>query len=179
MPARARWLAPIGLFLVSVAVTGCGHEYATAGEGVCAVAFPAPYGLVNACSAPAVMAAATGAVFSYKPREQASPRAAFEAAEVLMDTDFATRAAPAAAVLAPITSATWQQWAVRDVTVTAEVQATRDDHPADTALTAARVLAVTQHPSDTSAPIAFTVYARAGRPNPLAAWRITGLEVMT
>jgi len=177
--ARSRCVAPVGICVLCTAVAACGHEPAARGGRACEAVFPAPYERVDACSAVPVMTAGVRAMFSYRPADQGSPQAAFQAAEPLMDNAFATHAAPAAVVLAPVTAAMWQQWAQRGVSVTAVVQATADDHPPDTATSAARVLAVTEQPGDASPPIAFTVYARAGRTDPATGWRITGLEVMT
>ena len=96
-----------------------------------------------------------------------------------MNPDYAARAEPAATVLAPITPEMWRQWASAGVVVTAGVQVSGDDHPPDTGMSVARVLAVTQRPSDTSPAIEFTVYARTQRADPVSAWRITQLELKT
>lgn len=167
---------------LGVTATACssgGHSSATSNGRGCSAVFIAPFDRVDACSAESVMTAALTTAFSYRPAEQITAHAAFDTAAPLMDSTFAARAEPAAAVLAPITPVMWQRWAEHGVTVTASVRVTGDEHPPDTATDAARVLAVTQRPSDNSPPIEFTVYARAGRSGPGKAWRITQLEVKT
>lgn len=165
---------------VLVTATSCssgGHSSATSSARQCAAMFPAPFDRVDACSAESVMTAALTTVFSYRPAEHLTAAAAFTAAAPLMDPEFAARAEPAAAVLVPITPVMWRQWTAHAVTVTAGVRVTTDEHPPDTATSVARVLAVTQRPSDNTPAVEFTVYARAGRSDPGRAWRITDLEV--
>ncbi|WP_280335692.1 hypothetical protein [Nocardia wallacei] len=142
-----------------------------------AAAFDAPYAGVDACSADAVMTAAVTAIFTYRPAVQPDQRSAFRSAAPLMAPEFALRAEPASMVWAPVTGSRWRHWSQAGVTVSAVVRVTGDDHPADTATTSARVLAVTAAPNDGSTPLHLTVYVRASRVTPAAGWRLSGLEV--
>ncbi|WP_067891601.1 hypothetical protein [Nocardia vaccinii] len=171
--------AAMCMLVTATSCTGGGHSSATSSGRRCAPVFTAPFDRVDACSAESVMTAALTTVFSYRPAEHLTAPAAFTAAAPLMDPEFAARAEPAAALLVPITPVMWQQWAARAVTVTASARVTGDEHPPDTTTSVARVLAVTQRPSDNSPSIQFAVYARAGRSGPGTAWRITQLEVKT
>ncbi|WP_051194505.1 hypothetical protein [Nocardia jiangxiensis] len=170
-----------GICALGVVASACvgGHPPARSVGQRCTAVFRVPFDRVDACSARSVMTAAVATVFSYRPAEHVTAQAAFDNAASLMSPDYAARAEPAAAVLAPITPRMWQRWADGGVIVTAGVQVTGDDHPPDTATSGARVLAVTQRPSDNSPPIELIVYARTQRADPVSGWRITQLEVKT
>ncbi|MBY8862032.1 hypothetical protein K7711_36535 [Nocardia sp. CA2R105] len=167
--------------LLGAPVTACGQPQDATPEtgGRCAAGFAAPFDRVDACSAEAVMIAGLRTVFSYRPAEQGDERAAFRQAEALMDPNFASHAEPAATVLPPITARVWQHWAEGGIAIVATVRVGADDHPPDTAVNAARVLQVTQQPSDASPAIEFPTYVRAQRDSAAGAWRITALEVRT
>ncbi|MGV9678784.1 hypothetical protein ACWDSJ_26170 [Nocardia sp. NPDC003482] len=174
---RPRWVvgvaAAIGLALLPTA--GCASSRV---ETACvAQGFTEPFTAVDPCSAEAVMTAATAAVFSYRPAVQVDQRAAFRVAAQLMDPALAAHGEASAVALAPISGTQWQRWAADGVAVTATATISTDDHPADTATARARVLAVTATPSGGAAPLRFTTYVRAARPNSRAGWRISALEV--
>ncbi|MCM6774426.1 hypothetical protein NDR87_14190 [Nocardia sp. CDC159] len=123
------------------------------------------------------MTTATATVFSYRPSSEPDARSAFRRAAPLMDPQYAQRAEPAATVLAPITGAMWARWASAGTTVTAVARVTADDHPPDTGTRTARVLGVTQTPSDHTPANRFAVYVEAERANNVAGWRVSALEV--
>ncbi|NKY87559.1 hypothetical protein [Nocardia veterana] len=109
------------------------------------------------------MAAALQTMFTYRPGEGVDPRHAFDAATQLLDPEFARGGAPAAIALAPVTPGMWQHWRDHLVTVTATARVTADDHPPDTASRAARVVAVSMQPSDTTPALRLVVFALAHR----------------
>ncbi|MER7450387.1 hypothetical protein ABTW96_08870 [Nocardia beijingensis] len=131
---------------------------------------------MNPCSIEQVLAAAVEAVFGYHPSEQADQRAAWRAARALLDPGFAERAEPAVLVWAPVTATQWQQWRTDATTLTTTARVTSDDHPADTATSAHRVLAVQLQPTG-QPPIRWAVYAHATRTTAGSAWLLSGLEV--
>lgn len=157
---------------------GCAQQAGTAAETACTAApFAPPYRGVDPCSGEAVLTAAATAIFSYRPFVQADQRATFRTARPLLEPDFADRAEPAAALFVPITAATWQLWKAHDATVTATIRVSGDDHPADTATSMSRVLAVDLRPSDAGPAVGFAVYARTTRAGASSPWLISGLEV--
>ncbi|MGY2087905.1 MULTISPECIES: hypothetical protein [Nocardia] len=178
---RARTLTP-ALFIgvVAVAGAGCGATttpQAAGSEQRCqADRFATPFTSVDPCSPEQVLTAAVAAVFDYRPSEQADQRAALRVARALLDPGFAERAEPAALVWAPVTAAQWQQWRATATTITTTARVTGDDHPADTATTAHRVLAVELQPTG-QPPIRWTVYARVTRATDRSGWLLSGLEV--
>ncbi|MBF6439694.1 hypothetical protein [Nocardia cyriacigeorgica] len=145
--------------------TGCG-----------AAKFDAPYESVEACSAEAVLIAATTAIFDYRPSEQRDQRAAFRSARPLMTREFATRAEQAALAWAPITTKDWQNWATHATQITTTVRPTGDDHPPDTPTSTQRVLAVELQPAAQPG-IGFAVYAHATRPDAGQGWVLADLGV--
>ncbi|PPI93951.1 hypothetical protein C5F51_14380 [Nocardia nova] len=100
-------------------------------------------------------------MFTYRPAEGLDPRRAFEAATPLLEPEFARSGAPAATALAPVTPDMWGHWRDQHITVTASARATADDHPADTAARAARVVTVSMQPSDGTPPLRLVVFAVA------------------
>ncbi|WP_327116498.1 hypothetical protein OHB12_04760 [Nocardia sp. NBC_01730] len=178
---RAKLLAGV-VGMAAVVAGGCSANTTlpvSSNEHLCRKAgFASPFSDVDACTADATLTAAVHAVFSYRPGEQGDQRAAFRAARPLMDPRFAERAEPAALVWAPVSVTQWQQWRTDAVTITAVARVTSDDHSADTATSASRVLAVELASSDQSA-IGFSVYAHATRTSAGAAWLLSGLEVLS
>ncbi|MGW0046992.1 hypothetical protein GV791_09515 [Nocardia cyriacigeorgica] len=166
------------LLVAALTASACTTDpTAGAGETACAAeAFGPPYQAVEACSAEAVLVAATTAIFDYWPFEQRDQRAAFRSARPLMTREFATRAEQAALAWAPITTSQWQQWATNATPITTTVKVGADDHPPDTATSVRRVLAVELHPAG-QARIAFAVYAHATRPAAGQRWLLADLEV--
>ncbi|MBF6176044.1 hypothetical protein [Nocardia blacklockiae] len=118
-------------------------------------------------------------IFTYRPSAEPDQRIAFGRAAPLLEADYARRTAAVAVALAPVTAMLWQQWAAAGVTVTATARVTGDDHPADSATRAARVVAVALVPDDHGASLPLTLYTHLRRPNAAAAWRISALEVMS
>ncbi|MGQ4618988.1 hypothetical protein [Nocardia sp. R7R-8] len=166
--------------VVVVAVAGCGANItppAAGPEQICgAEHFATPFTGVDPCAAEQVLTAAVAAVFGYRPSEQLDQRAALQAARALLDAGFADRAEPAALVWAPVSAAQWQQWRAEATTLTTTAWVTSDDHPADTAISAHRVLAVALQPAG-QPPLRWAVYATAARGSDRAAWLLSGLEV--
>jgi hypothetical protein len=95
-----------------------------------------------------------------------------------MDPRFAERAEAAALVWAPVSATQWRQWRTDAVTVTAVARVASDDHPADTATSASRVLAVELEPSGQSR-IGLVVYGHATRTSAGSAWLPSGMEVLS
>ncbi|MFR9769365.1 hypothetical protein [Nocardia sp. SC052] len=176
---RARTLTP-ALFIGVVAVTGAGcgaTPQAASSEQRCqADRFATPFTRVDPCSPEQVLTAAVAAVFGYRPSEQADQRATLRAARPLLDSGFAERAEPAALVWSPVNAEQWQQWRATATTITTTARVTGDDHPADTATTAHRVLAIELQPTG-QPPIRWTVYARTTRTTDRSGWLLSGLEV--
>jgi hypothetical protein len=170
------------LFIGLLAVTGAGCAATTTpqtagSEPLCqADRFATPFTSVDPCSPEQVLTAAVAAVFDYRPSEQADQRATLRAARPLLDPGFAERAEPAALVWAPVTAEQWQQWRATATTITTTARVTGDDHPADTATTAQRVLVVELQPTG-QPPIRWAVYAHATRTTAGSAWLVSGLEV--
>jgi len=123
--------------------------------------FEPPFTAVDPCSAESVTSAALETMFTYRPAEGLDPRRAFEAATPLLEPEFARSGAPAATALAPVTPDMWGHWRDQHITVTASARATADDHPADTAARAARVVTVSMQPSDGTPPLRLVVFAVA------------------
>ncbi|MBF6320388.1 hypothetical protein IU453_26920 [Nocardia cyriacigeorgica] len=171
-------LVPATLLAAALTTSACTTDPpAGAGETTCAaVGFDPPFPEVEACSAEAVLVAATTAIFDYRPFEQRDQRAAFRSARPLMTREFTTRAEQAALAWAPITTSQWQHWATHATAFTTTVHVTGDDHPADTATSVQRVLAVELHPVG-QARIAFAVYAHATRPADGQRWLLADLAV--
>ncbi|MEU1950822.1 hypothetical protein [Nocardia rhamnosiphila] len=169
----------VAVLLAAFTATGCGAAPAPdprePGDTCPVAGFAVPYENIDPCSAEAVLHAAVAAIFDYQPAGDTGPRAAFTRARPLLQDRFATEAEPVAAVWAPITTSQWQRWRDQSVPVTTNVHVTGDDHPAGTAATADRVLAVRIQPAQGPA-VAFTVYASAthisGGP-----WLLSGLGV--
>ncbi|WP_157227966.1 hypothetical protein [Nocardia asiatica] len=172
----------LALFIgvVAVTVAGCGAAItapAADSEQLCrAEHFATPFTSVDPCSPAQVMTAAVTVVFGYRPSEQVDQRAALRAARALLDPGFAERAEPAAVVWAPVTTAQWQQWRTDATTITTTARVTSDDHPADTATSVHRVLAVELQPTG-QLPIRWAVYAYTTRTSDRSAWLLSGLEV--
>ncbi|MEU7765049.1 hypothetical protein AB0B25_07995 [Nocardia sp. NPDC049190] len=143
-----------------------------------ATSFVPSFGEVDSCSVEAVLTVAVSAVFSYRPSDSADQRGSFRAARPLMDSRFAEHAEYAALVWAPVSATQWQQWRTNVTTITAAARVTSDDHPADTATAASRVLAIELEPSD-QPPISWAVYTRATRANAASAWLLSGMEVLS
>ncbi|WP_249643847.1 hypothetical protein [Nocardia sputi] len=165
--------------VAAFAATGCStipaHDQ-TERDDVCpAAGFATPYEHIDPCSAEAVLQAAVAAIFDYRPAGDTGPRAAFTRARPLLHDRFATEAEPAAAAWATITTSQWQRWRNQQTPITTNVLVTSDDHPADTAATADRVLAVRIHSAQEPA-VAFTVYAGATRISG-GPWLLSGLGV--
>jgi hypothetical protein len=125
--------------------------------------FDPPFTSVDPCSADSVTATALETMLTYRPAEELDQRRAFEAATPLLDPEFARSGAPAAIALAPVTPDIWDRWRDQHVTVTATARATADDHPADTASRAARVVTVSMQPSDSTPALKLVVFAVAHR----------------
>ncbi|WP_043661443.1 hypothetical protein [Nocardia thailandica] len=81
-------------------------------------------------------------LYRLDPAGGLDPRVVFEAARPLMSGQFAVTAGPGVSMWSPITVTEWQTWVDDHLTVTSDVKVTADDHPADTATSTARVLAV-------------------------------------
>ncbi|MEV6140492.1 hypothetical protein AB0L63_31520 [Nocardia sp. NPDC051990] len=165
---------------LALVTAGCAANTATlSDEPHCRAAdFAPPFGEVDPCSAESVLAAAVTTVFGYWPSEHPDQRVAFRAARLLMDSAFAQRAEPAALVWAPVSATQWQQWRNDATTIAASARVTSDDHPADTATTASRVLAVELEPRN-QPPIRWAVYAHATRTTTGSAWLLSGMEVLS
>ncbi|WP_433678328.1 hypothetical protein [Nocardia sp. CA-119907] len=133
---------------------------------------------MDPCSAESVLTAAVSAVFGYRPSEDPDQRAAFRSARTVMDPVFAQRAEPAALVWAPVSVTQWQRWRTDATTIAVFVRVTGDDHPADTATTVSRVLAVALEPRN-EALIRWEVYAQATRATAGSAWLLSGMEVVS
>ncbi|MCC3318312.1 hypothetical protein [Nocardia africana] len=149
-------------------------------EPSCAGAgFDPPFTAVDPCSADSVTSAALQTMFTYRPAEGLDPRRAFEAATPLLDPEFARSGAPAAIALVPVTADMWERWRDLHVTVTATARPTADDHPADTASRAARVVTVSMHPSDSTPALRLVVFAVAHRTQTGngARWLLSNVQV--
>ncbi|WP_327097020.1 hypothetical protein OIE68_45375 [Nocardia vinacea] len=159
---------------------GCAADSAApSDEPHCRAAdFAAPFSEVDPCSAESVLTAAVRTVFAYRPSEQLDQREAFRAARPLMSSAFAQRGEPAALVWAPIGVTQWQQWRIDATTVAVSARVSSDDHPADTATTASRVLAVQLEPRN-QPPIRWAIYAHASRTTAVSAWVLSELEVLS
>ncbi|NKY43592.1 hypothetical protein [Nocardia cerradoensis] len=123
--------------------------------------------------------AALATMFTYRPAEGLDPRCAFEAATPLLDPEFARSGAPAAIALAPVTADMWARWRDQDIAVTATARATADDHPADTASRAARVVTVNMQPSYSTPALRLVVFAVAHRTKTSAGvrWLLSNVQV--
>lgn len=149
-------------------------------ENSCAhAAFEPPLTVVDPCSPDSVTSAAMQTMLTYRPAEGLDSRRAFDAATPLLDPEFARTGAPAAIALAPVTPGMWDQWRDQHVTVTATARVTADDHPADTASRAARVVTVSMQPSDNTPAIRLVVFAVAHRAQTSAGvrWLLSNAQV--
>ena len=75
-------------------------------------------------------------------------------------------------MLDPLAVADWASWRGAGVAVAATARIAGDDHPADTTTRFARVVTVTQQPSDRSPPRELAVYITATRTSPAAPWLV-------
>lgn len=149
-------------------------------ENACARArFDSPFTAVDPCSAESVMSAALQTMFTYRPGEGLDPRHAFDAATPLLEPELARSGAPAAITLAPVTPDMWEHWRDQHVTVTAIARTAADDHPADTATRAARVVTVSMQPSDNTPVLRLVVFAVADRTHGRAGagWLLSDVQV--
>lgn len=96
------------------------------------------------CDPEAVMTAALEALYSYHPATQTQKGVDIDSAATLLDPGYLDRLGVSYSALAPVTGNTWEQWKAEQTTVEATAVVASDDHPADTAATAARVVAVHQ-----------------------------------
>lgn len=143
------------------------------------VGFEPPFAAVDPCSADSVTSAALATMLTYRPAEGLDPRRAFEAAKPLLEPEFARSGAPSAIALAPVTPDMWDGWRDQHVTVTATASTTADDHPADTASRAARVVTVNLQPSDNTPALRLVVFAVAHRTQTSAGvrWLLSNVQV--
>ncbi|MCX4098428.1 hypothetical protein [Nocardia sp. alder85J] len=165
--------------VLSTDVTACGVHHSnppgpTSGCGP--GTFPVPYARIDSCSAPAVLLAAANAVFSARPSEQ-SPRDAVQSAAALVAPGYLRALEDAAAILWPVTGATWAQWATADVRVRGRARISADDHPADTASSISRVLVIAEDLSTGAGPAPFPVHMQAARTGPGGSWLVDMVEV--
>ncbi|MGS2807705.1 MULTISPECIES: hypothetical protein [Nocardia] len=171
----AAWIAT-----VAICATGCAAQIpasSTTTQNNCyAKGFTAPFDQVDPCDAEQVLTAALGAIFGYRPSEQADPTAALASARALLEDRFAARAASSALVWAPVTTAVWQQWRTDRVRVATTARVLADDHPPDTATQVARVVTI-DIDAPVSDPSAFAVYATATRDSVEMPWLLSGLQV--
>lgn len=96
------------------------------------------------CDPEAVMTAVLSALYSYHPATQTQKGVDIDSAATLLDPEYLTRLGISYSALAPVTGNTWDQWKAQNMTISAQAVVASDDHPADTAATAARVVAVHQ-----------------------------------
>ncbi|MEV6338744.1 hypothetical protein AB0M12_28980 [Nocardia vinacea] len=171
--------AAISLAAVTAACAANTPHPAANDEQQCrAVSFAPPFDAMDPCSAEAVLTAAVSTVFGYRPSEHTDARVAFRAARALMDPEFADRAESASLVWAPVSPTQWQQWHTAATPITASARVSSDDHPADTATAASRVLGVELQPGD-QPPIRWAVYGLATRTTAGAVWVLSGMEVLS
>ncbi|MCX4098417.1 hypothetical protein [Nocardia sp. alder85J] len=78
----------------------------------------------------------------------------------------------------PVAGVVWVRWAATGMQVIADVQVTAEEHPADTASSVSRVLAVTLHPSGGESLIRFGTDMRAVRAGVGGSWLVDSLEVL-
>ncbi|MCF3940647.1 hypothetical protein [Gordonia tangerina] len=126
---------------------------------------PCPTGQL--CTADQVIVAALEEVFSYRGTDPDPAAAAADRAADLLTPSYRAAAAGSWSMLAPITGSQWAQWKAIRATVEASARVLSDEHPPDTAATAARVATVTQTVTPTGeqlAPMTVWVVARAGGP---------------
>jgi len=167
---------------LALTATGCVSEGSEPGPPLTvhcrAESFPPPHQEVDPCLPEAVLTAAVTAIFTYRPGEHADQRAAFRTAAPMLTGDLAAEGELWALVWAPITAEQWQWWRDEDTALTTTVRVTDDDHPADAATTASRVLAVELASGDRQ-PIEFAVYAHSRRAGRDSAWLLAGLQVLS
>ncbi|MFE2997398.1 hypothetical protein ACFXG4_20580 [Nocardia sp. NPDC059246] len=177
-----RTVATAVMCAIAAVLQGCAHTElgeGSNGTGCGATQFAKPFDQVDACSPAQVTLAAIQTTFSYRPAQQADQGSSFRAAAPLMDDALAARWGTGATVLAPITASQWQSWRDIDITITATARLGTDDHPPDTSVSFARVVAVTLLPDHAVGAIALTVFVRAVRLDSSAGWRVSALEVRT
>lgn len=166
----------------AAALAGCAQPGTPDGnaETECSAAhFVPPFDHVDGCSPSQVALAAVQTVFTYRPDQQADQGASFQLATPLMVAALAARTDTTAHILAPITGSLWQRWRDQHVSVTVTARLGVDDHPPDTELSFARVVAVTLAPDNRDPSILLTVFVRATRSDSSVAWRVSALEVRT
>ncbi len=136
--------SPRVLFAILLAgVAGCSaHDRPLITPTCGAEPFPPPHAQIPPCSAVDVLHGAVRTLYRLDPAGGLDPRVVFEAARPLMSGQFAVTAGPGVSMWSPITVTEWQTWVDDHLTVTSDVKVTADDHPADTATSTARVLAV-------------------------------------
>lgn len=181
---RRRLAAAVLAGAAALTMAACGSPAskdttATTPAGPVCQVQPIPgYDQINPCLPEPVMTAAAQRVFSYEPATQESTANSFQAAGPLLDPTYAGEVGASASMLAPVTGATWARWKADGDTVTATAQVTSDEHPADTATSAMRVVAVIQHvigpngkPADDD--INTTVYMTATRASAASPWLVS------
>lgn len=117
------------------------------------------------CTADQAIVAGLQAVFSYRGADTDPAASAAARAGDLLSPTYRASVDGTWALLAPVTGAQWAQWKAERATVTARADVLSDEHPPDTATSAARVATVTQtvRPGgQTLAPITVWVVAKPG-----------------
>lgn len=103
---------------------------------------PCPAGRI--CTADQAIVAGLQAVFSYRASDSDPAGAAAARAGDLLSPQYRASVDGTWALLAPITGAQWAQWKAQRATVSATARVLSDEHPPDTATSAARVATVCQ-----------------------------------
>lgn len=100
------------------------------------------------------------------------------AAQGLVEPTFAADAKLSAPVWAPIPARQQAQRGSDGKLVSVATRITGDDHPADTPTSAARVVSVELEPGHEQR-IRWAIYAQVSRTDPRAAWRLSGIQVVS
>lgn len=125
------------------------------------------------CSADQVIVSALEAVFTYRGTDISPADSAAARAGDLLSPQYRTAVDGTWSLLAPITGAQWAQWKANRATVTATADVLSDEHPPDTATSAARVATVTQTVTPGGQKLApMTVWVVA-KPGGSAGWQLT------
>ncbi|WP_299577478.1 hypothetical protein [uncultured Williamsia sp.] len=124
------------------------------------------------CTPDQVMVAALDEVFTYRGADTDPAQAAADRAADLLTPTYRASAAGSFSMLAPVTGNQWAQWKATGSTVVASARVLSDEHPPDTATSAARVARISQTVTPGGQkldPLTVWVVAKAGGP---AGWQL-------
>ncbi|NNH73670.1 hypothetical protein HLB23_28105 [Nocardia uniformis] len=141
---RARLGVTVSLIMLGLIAAGCGTPTQPAAPP------PAPQSSaeiiagIDTGDALAVMVAAIETAYTWQPGPDPDSAAGFDRARGLLTERYRAQVGATASGLTAVPAGVWARWASAHASITATAVITPDDHPADTAQTRQRVVALRQ-----------------------------------